>query len=323
MATRQSSKADPGYSIGVVSKLTGIHPETLRMWERRYEIVRPGRSEGRSRRYSDDDIRRLSLVKTLVDAGHQISIIAPMTMAQLQKRLNATSPQALRRATGEAGPSRIILVGSALPAKLAAARSHASDLEVVGVFDDEEHLRQAEAFPEVDALVIETATVQSETVGNVRRLLALCGAQKAVIIYGVGARQALHDLESAGVACLRAPARVADIQSACGGVRAPSRPASLPSAVSREEVIPPKQFTPQQLARISVQAPVIACECPHHLVDLINSLSAFETYSLECQDKNAEDAEIHSLLYSKSAQARALLEAALLRVAEFEGIDLS
>ena len=322
MATKRSTNTDPGYSIGVVSKLTGIHPETLRMWERRYQVVRPGRSEGRSRRYSDDDIRRLSLIKTLVDAGHQISTIAPMAMAQLQKRLNATSPQALRPAARATGPCRIILVGSALPAKLAAARSEASNLRVVATFDSEDRMRQEKTLPETDALVVEYATVQSETVGNVRRLLALCGARKAVITYGFAPRQALHQLESAGVSCLRAPASIADIQSACGGVRE-SHPAFPPAVTSMEEAIPPKQLTPQQLARISVQVPVIACECPHHLVDLISSLSAFETYSLECQNKNPEDAEIHSFLYVKAAHARAALETALVRVAEFEGIDLS
>lgn len=323
MATKQRPKEDPGYSIGVVSNLTGIHPETLRMWERRYGLVRPSRSEGRSRRYSDDDLRRLSLIKTLVDAGHQISIIAPLSMEQLQKRLDATSPRALRTAAGDTSPCRIVLVGSSLPAKLAAAKSDASELKVVAVFDDEEQMKQQDTVPETDALVVEFATVQNETVGQVRRLLTHCGARKAVITYGFGARQALHDLESAGVTCLRAPASVADIQSACSGARAAWQSASLPSAAIEDKAIPPHQFTPQQLARISARAPVIACECPHHLVDLIGSLSAFETYSLECQDRNAEDAEIHALLYVNAARARALLEAALERVAEFEGIDLS
>lgn len=35
----------PGYPIGVVSRLTKIHAETLRVWERRYGLVRPQRTE--------------------------------------------------------------------------------------------------------------------------------------------------------------------------------------------------------------------------------------------------------------------------------------
>jgi DNA-binding transcriptional MerR regulator len=323
MATKERGTTQTGYSIGVVSRLTGIHPETLRMWERRYGLVRPSRSQGRSRRYSDEDIRRLSLVKTLVDAGHQISTIAPMSMEQLQQRLEATSPQALRRATGDTGPCRVLVVGSTLPAKLAAADASAGNVEVAASFDDAEQLKQAGELPPVDALVVEYTTVQSETIGNVRRLLAASGAPRAIVVYGFGARQALRELESAGVTCLRAPAALSDIAGACAQARTPVRPATAGASAHVNDIPPVRQFTPQQLARISARAPVIACECPHHLVDLINSLSAFETYSLECQNKNSEDAHIHAFLHATSGHARALLEAALTRVAEYEGIDLS
>ncbi len=322
MATRKSNSTDPGYAIGVVSRLTGIHPETLRMWERRYAVVQPGRSEGRSRRYSDDDVRRLSMIKTLVDAGHQISIVAPLSMTQLQRRLEATSPHAFSTAT-ESGPCRIILIGNALRARLAAAKDAAPGLVVVAAFDDEEQFRNRDDLPEPDALVVEYATVQTETVGDLRRLLALCGARKAVITYRFGARQALNGLESAGITCLRAPASAAEIRSACLGSRAEFGATPLPSTAARGTAVPPRQFTAQQLARISVKTPAIACECPHHLADLISSLTAFETYSLECQNKNEDDAEIHAYLHASTAQARALMEIALQRVAEFEGIDLS
>ncbi len=322
MATKQHSKTDPGYSIGVVSRLTGIHPETLRMWERRYGVVEPSRSEGRSRRYSDEDVRRLSLIKTLVDAGHQISTIAGLSMTQLQKRVEATSGQPLRPATG-AGPCRVTVVGSALRAQFAAAKTDEAELQVVAALDDEEQLKQLDSRPETDVVVADYATVQSETVGDVRRLMALCGARKAIITFRFGARHALQDLESAGVVCLRAPAELTEILRACLGARVASRAASMPHLAAPGAEIPPRQFTPQQLARVSARAPVIACECPHHLVDLISSLTAFETYSIECQNRNAEDAEIHAFLYATTAQARALMEHALQRVAEFENIDLS
>ncbi|NIO39022.1 MAG: MerR family transcriptional regulator [Burkholderiales bacterium] len=322
MTAKQHSTSDPGYSIGVVSRLTGIHPETLRMWERRYGVVKPGRSEGKSRRYSDDDVRRLSLVKTLVDAGHQISTIATLSMAQLQRRLDAASQQALRTAGGD-GPCRVILIGAALQAKISAARSEVPELEVVAAFDNDEDLTDQDSLPEADVLVVEYATVQSETVGDLRRLMSRCGIRKAVITCRFGARQTLHDLESVGVTCLRAPASVTEIQSACMTAHKTIGSASLPATVAEIAPIPPQLFSPQQLARISARTPSIVCECPHHLVDLISSLAAFETYSVECQNKNAEDAQIHVFLHATAAQARALMEGALRRVAEFEGIDLT
>ena len=51
------------FSIGVVSKLTGINPGTLRMWEKRYDGFSAKRSPGKSRLYDDSDIKRLRLLK--------------------------------------------------------------------------------------------------------------------------------------------------------------------------------------------------------------------------------------------------------------------
>lgn len=320
MPTKSSNSTDSGYPIGVVSRMTGIHPETLRMWERRYGLVKPGRSSGKSRRYSDEDIRRLSLIKTLVDAGHQVSTVAPLSMAQLQQRLEAMSPGWLNTGTDDSRPCHIIVVGNALPARVATG-VEGSRLELTATFEDEGALTRAKALPEADALVIETASVQVETLGSVRRMLAHCGARRAVVVYGFGTRQALRDLESAGVACLRAPASIADIEAACVQARVATQSRQISDAPPGE--VPPRQLTPQQLARISTRAPVLACECPHHLVDLINSMAAFETYSLECQHKNAEDAEIHARLHTTAGRVRAMLESALLQVAQFEGIDVS
>ena len=58
------------FSIGVVSKLTGINPGTLRMWEKRYDGFSAKRSPGKSRLYDDSDIKRLRLVKRLLDNGY-------------------------------------------------------------------------------------------------------------------------------------------------------------------------------------------------------------------------------------------------------------
>ncbi len=322
MPTKSTSDNESGYAIGVVSRMTGIHPETLRMWERRYGLVKPGRSQGKGRRYSDEDVRRLSLVKTLVDAGNQISTIAPLSMAQLQRRLETMSPVLLNTVTDGAGPCRVIVVGNALPARLSTGTG-TPRLELAATFEDEGAMTRAGTYPEVDALVVETASIQAETLGSIRRLLTLCGARQAVVVYGFGTRKALSDLESAGISCLRAPVNAGEIGAACRRPRA-----TLHARQSEDESIapgevPPRQLTPQQLARISARAPVLACECPHHLVELINSMAAFETYSLECQHKNADDAEIHAYLHATAGRARGMLESALLRVAQFEGIDVS
>ena len=61
-----------GYRIGAVAKLTGISPDALRIWERRYGCIVPLRSPGGGRLYSADDIARLQLMKLLVDRRYII-----------------------------------------------------------------------------------------------------------------------------------------------------------------------------------------------------------------------------------------------------------
>jgi methylmalonyl-CoA mutase cobalamin-binding subunit len=57
------------YSVQHAARLTGIAPDTLRMWERRYHVVEPERSEAGYRLYDDVALRRLSAMRALVAAG--------------------------------------------------------------------------------------------------------------------------------------------------------------------------------------------------------------------------------------------------------------
>lgn len=72
------------YALGAVSRLTGLSPELLRAWERRYAVVEPLRSPGGTRRYRAEDLERLRLVKAAVDAGHRIGNVASLDSAALR-----------------------------------------------------------------------------------------------------------------------------------------------------------------------------------------------------------------------------------------------
>ena len=54
----------PRYSISVAAELSGLHPQTLRVYEAR-GLVRPRRTPGGTRRYSDADVARLVKIATL------------------------------------------------------------------------------------------------------------------------------------------------------------------------------------------------------------------------------------------------------------------
>lgn len=56
------------FVISVAAELAGVHPQTLRIYERK-GLVEPARTRGGSRRYSERDIERLQLIQELTGAG--------------------------------------------------------------------------------------------------------------------------------------------------------------------------------------------------------------------------------------------------------------
>jgi MerR family transcriptional regulator/heat shock protein HspR len=66
MATDERDRAL--YIISVAAELAGVHPQTLRIYERK-GLIEPSRTEGRSRRYSDRDIALLQRIQELTNEG--------------------------------------------------------------------------------------------------------------------------------------------------------------------------------------------------------------------------------------------------------------
>ncbi len=64
----EPSRREAVFVISVAAELAGIHPQTLRIWERR-GLVEPYRTPGGTRRYSQADIERLALIQALSEKG--------------------------------------------------------------------------------------------------------------------------------------------------------------------------------------------------------------------------------------------------------------
>lgn len=78
-----------GHTIGVVARRTGLKPDLIRAWERRYGAVEPARSEGRHRLYSDADVERLTLLKAAVEGGRSIGRVAERPNEELLELIAA------------------------------------------------------------------------------------------------------------------------------------------------------------------------------------------------------------------------------------------
>lgn len=73
------------HPIRVVSRRTGLSRDVLRAWEHRYGAVRPERSPGGQRYYSDTDIERLRLISRALEAGRRIGQVARLTTDELAR----------------------------------------------------------------------------------------------------------------------------------------------------------------------------------------------------------------------------------------------
>ncbi len=75
------------YSIKDIEKLTGIKAHTLRVWEQRYGIIKPERTETNIRFYNDDDLRKVMNIALLNRNGIKISKIVKMQPGEIQEHV--------------------------------------------------------------------------------------------------------------------------------------------------------------------------------------------------------------------------------------------
>ena len=311
-----------GYRIGAVSRLTGVSTDNLRVWERRYQTVTPARTDSGDRYYSSEDVARLKLMKKLVDSGDSISSIAALDEDELKKRLMQNQPEPAP-ATGQ--PCKVVVVGESLAAAMLAERESLEQITITQSFRNMAGLEAQSDEIEADFLVIEQPTLHVDHAIQINDWINRYGVNTVIVVYRFAARDALNRLPAAKCIVLRAPVRPSTIQSQCVR-RAAAQPAPLADIEDLANImtsaIPERQFDDETLARLADTSTTIQCECPLHLSELISSLSAFETYSSECESRNARDAALHNYLNDTASRARFMLEMALKKVIEVDNIEL-
>ena len=66
-------------SIAQLAQFSGIKPHTIRIWEQRYNALSPERTEGNTRTYNGNDLRRLLNIVSLLDQGYKVSDLCSRT----------------------------------------------------------------------------------------------------------------------------------------------------------------------------------------------------------------------------------------------------
>lgn len=292
------------YKIGAVAKRTGISPECLRAWERRYGW-QPAERAGKTRFYSASQVERLGNVKTLLDQGHPISQLIQLTDAELERRLR---PQTIRPGRPGACRPRTGLVGGQL---LLAHREATRNLETgdVGVDIIAEWASAAEfradqgALPALDCLVVYVSTLDTQYLEEIEEI---CPEVRFIVAFRYATNADLEACRQSGRAVLRWPAEWQTL------VR---RVSSMPEAR-----LASRRYSDEELVHISLMASRAGCECPLHLAELVVGINDFEMHARRCGRRYGTINEDHRLVAGRLAAARAQLEESLSVLVEKHGL---
>ena len=305
---------DSGLRIGMVSRLSGVPAPTIRMWERRYRALTPARSPAGGRRYTREDAARLALLKQLIERGHAIGTIAGLTDQRLHERLaDPLAPPSPR------SEIRLAVVGEGLVERLAQAAAEHPQIRWKWGGARIADLAGAVGPGEVEVLVAEIPLLSAELANALVALRAQLVPRLLIVVYAFAAGRDLQQLDGANVLLLRSPvdsAQLIRISRLIVEAGADSGAVEFDRLVA--QVPPAARFSAEDLGSLAVASSALRCECPRQVSALLTSLGAFERYSVQCENADAEDAAVHRMLGRATAQARALLEEALGRVLAYE-----
>jgi len=307
------SKAKPaGYRSGVAARMAGLPVETLRVWERRYRVSDAGRSARGQRLYSPEQVRRLNLIKRVVDLGHAIGTVAGLSVEQLGELAGTPSP------SQNAMPRKLrIAVAGAMLAQRLAAITTMPELDIVAHCPQLEGAADALAGVAAEVLLIEETEMSSDALPLILAAQRATQVPAVLVMYRFCDSATVRRLREHGYLVARVPADATEIAMLCGSALAGAgRPLPLPPPAPR------RRLDDQALAALAAASTTINCECPRHLSDILVMLGSFERYSLQCASRNASDAALHQDLNRSAGMARAIMEQALERLALAEGLPL-
>ena len=309
------------YGIGAVVKRTGLAAPTIRIWEKRYGAVTPDRTETNRRLYSFEDVARLTLLRSLTERGHSIGNIANLSLPQLQEQLagDERSSVPVSETARPAKRGRLLVVAQGAGENL--LNDPVLDVDVVGQFEGLPMFGGEKKLPATDLLFIEAETLHPETVSAVREGVRRTAAARTILLYRFSSSKTATALAKAipGLTLLPAPVDNAQLRREVL-LQLGSLFPSEESVPSSPDQIPERLYSSDQLMKFTRIGTAVDCECPQHLAGLLQSLSAFEKYSRECEDRSPQDALLHAFLHRSTASARRAMEEALQHLFRIEGI---
>lgn len=308
----QDNGTDVTYRSGVAARLAGLSVETLRVWERRYELSDTRRSARGQRLYTADQVQRLGLLKQLVDRGHPIGQLAHLATDELRTLSGGGAGGGV-----PVRPIDVVVIGLGLARRIAASPHDTLLLNVQASCSRFEPADGLAKDLRTEILLVELSELDEQAIPMIEAASAALHAVAVVVLYRFSPSAAIRTLRARGWLVARVPSEMGELVPLCRqaleGQHLPPR-ADAPPAGPR--------FDEETLAGITGASSRLACECPRHMAELLLMIGSFERYSAQCASRDSADAQVHLDLHQSAGQARMILEAALERLAHAEGIPL-
>ncbi|MEH6568489.1 MAG: MerR family transcriptional regulator [Halioglobus sp.] len=306
----------PLYSIGTVSRLTGIKADTLRIWERRYGLGATKKSTGGRREYTQSDLEHLQIIAALRTQGTRIGDICNLDRKTLELMLRCSHSHGT--ATLPKLRPRVLFIGEDLadwldlhPGYLAKVSAFISRTSAEAIISAPE-TRQ----PGYDAVFVQCSTIDHSTVIELENLRRVTGANQLVACATSVSSAWLNELKRIDVTMLSLP----------------PNPGKLGTEINRSVIdlarnlgdsdtgelanAKPRQFSDRQLEQAWSIETTQASISPTQLSQLIKELNTFELLSSECPVDNWQESAVNSCVYAYTNQARWLMEKAMQAVLE-------
>lgn len=310
----------PLYGIGTVARLTGLKPDTLRVWERRYGLGASYKSASGRRQYTQSDLEHLQLIAALVQDGARIGEIAASERKTLELLVKGRGRH-LERQLPPRKP-RVLFVGAELCQWLDEHQGCISNVnalllrqplaDVVDAVEPDEDLAM---------IVVDCPALSTAQINGIEALARRLGSPEILVTYRMANDRWLAELSRRGASALEFPLDPARLAYEMGKVVVDTD--TREGEFDLGELVKPKArtYTEDELLAARELKSLLDCECPRHIANLVQLLNQFEDYSSSCSVENWQDAAVHACIYAYTNQARYLMEKALKAVIDERGVE--
>jgi hypothetical protein len=313
----------PLYGIGTVARLTGLKPDTLRVWERRYGLGASSKSATGRRQYSQTDLEHLQMISALVESGARIGEIASSERKTLEMMLRSRGRRG--SAALQVEKPRVVFVGEQLCRWLDGHQGCIArvDALLARVPAGREDLVESLVSQTIDTLVLEYPNLNTASLQQIGNLMERLQPQRVLVTFHFGNERAIEQLRKLQVTATQFPPEPAFVAYEMSRSIAEKAVNQGNGDAGELVVSKPRQFGEKELSAAAAMRGHVDCECPGHLTQLITTLTHFEEYSSNCSAENWQDAAVHSCIFAYTSQARWLMEKALQAVVDHHGEEFN